>query len=181
MGSVSKSSGDNKLRELKRKTIVAVVATCISLALIVGVVIWLLSSGDLLDRVRYGNVQIESAEQAMQMIDDGDVDRVIYYYENQIDSTNNNIDKAAELANLASLLSQVSDDGTYNEQNLRRALKYAVEAENVAPSIQTSALLYEIYLHLGDQSNTDKYERITSGRIEESGTAELSHDIQGDD
>lgn len=101
----------------------------------------MLISGDLLDRVRYGDVQIESAEQAMQMIDDGDVDSVIYYYENQINSTNDNVDKAAELANLASLLSQVSDDGSYNEQNLRKALEYAVEAENVAPSIQTSALL----------------------------------------
>ena len=101
----------------------------------------MLISGDLLDRVRYGDVQIESTEQAMQMIDDGDVDSVIYYYENQINSTNDNVDKAAELANLASLLSQVSDDGSYNEQNLRKALEYAVEAENVAPSIQTSALL----------------------------------------
>lgn len=142
MDGVSKSNGnDNKLHKLRRRTVVTVVAVCVLLALIVGVAIWLLISGDLLDRVRYGDVQIESAEQAMQMIDDGDVDSVIYYYENQINSTNDNVDKAAELANLASLLSQVSDDGSYNEQNLRKALEYAVEAENVAPSIQTSALL----------------------------------------
>ena len=170
MGGVSKSNGSgNKLCRLRRRTVVMVAAVCVLLALIVGVAVWLITSGDLLDRVRYGDVQIESAEQAMQMIDDGDVDRVVYYYENQINSTNNNADKAAELANLASLLSQVSDDGSYNEQNLRKALEYAVEAENVAPSIQTSALLYEIYLHLGDQANADKYAQITSDRIKESG------------
>ena len=179
---MSKSSGGgNKLRKLKRKTIVVVVVVGVLLVLIVGAVVWLIVSGDLLDRVRYGDVQIESAEQAMQMIDDGDVDSVIYYYENRINSTNDNTDKATELANLASLLSQVSDDGSYNEQNLRKALEYAVEAEDVAPSIQTSALLYEIYLHLGDQANADKYEQITSERIEESGTTELPQDIQSDD
>lgn len=170
MGGVSKSNGSgNKLCRLRRRTVVMVAAVCVLLALIVGVAVWLITSGDLLDRVRYGDVQIESAEQAIQMIDDGDVDRVVYYYENQINSTNNNADKAAELANLASLLSQVSDDGSYNEQNLRKALEYAVEAENVAPSIQTSALLYEIYLHLGDQPNAEKYVQITSDRIKESG------------
>ena len=112
------------------------------------------------DYLKYGHVQIDSTEQAGQMIADGQVDEVTYYYLNRIDSAKDPVKKAELYLTLSVQLSL----NRPIDQIFDTAMDYAQQADKLKPSDQTAAQISYLYQLKGDKANADKWLKVVQER-----------------
>ena len=148
------------------KVALVVVAIIAIVALIIaGICLFTDVDDNIINDFKYSdNTQIDSQSQALSMIETGDYDRVIWWYNKQIKETTDDQEKAElylAAANVIAAGSQ-SDD----QDALQQALDYALKAEELSPSIGSAVSLETIYQELGDNDNMTKYGNLAQERIE---------------
>ncbi|MEO5690632.1 MAG: hypothetical protein ABIQ64_00415 [Candidatus Saccharimonadales bacterium] len=98
---------------------------------------------------------------ASQLAISGDTKAAIELYQSEIDGISNTENKAEKLLEISNLL---WNNGEASDANKQLAIDYAKQAEQVHPTAQGAATLYQIYQRIGNTTEAQRYQKLLEER-----------------
>ncbi|HEU4830601.1 MAG TPA: hypothetical protein VFS65_00330 [Candidatus Saccharimonadales bacterium] len=166
----------NVFKRLHKKTlIIGVVIFIVLIALSAAGAVWYINNkadtnndpkaNDKTQAVDNYGVTITDSEgnKAFQSAGSGDIEKTTAIYDERISNADSDQERASQNLDTANAL---MFDGNVSDNQKRLALKYALEAERLYPSLESAARVGSIYQSLGDMDNANKYYALVNDRNE---------------
>lgn len=174
-----KEPEQKKPSKAKKIILIVLIVIAVIVLVVAGICLFTDVDDNIIRNFKYSGTDITSQGQAITMVENGDYDRVMWWYNKQLESTDDKSEQARLYLELANVLSadSTSTPDNVDQERVNQAVDYALKSEELKPSVGSAVCLETLYQLLGDDNNAKKYgdmaqERISSGSDRPEGVVE---------